>query len=81
MSLRDAEVGHGPNCTGLDASAQRGDLVYRADAAPRCLQRSFHLPRRARSAAEAVSELLREGVISHSFRGRFEPGKKSVIAM
>ena len=39
------------------------------------------LPPAARSAAEAVSKVLREGVISHSFRGRFEPGKKSVIGM
>ena len=38
-------------------------------------------PPAARSAAEAVSEVLREGVIAHSFRGRFESGKKSVIAM
>ena len=58
MSLRDAEVGHGPNCTDLEASAQHGDLVCRADAAPAAFKDLSTC--RAQRGAEAVSELLRK---------------------
>ena len=41
----------------------------------------LHLPAAARSAAEAVSEVLQRGVVSHSLAGCLSSGKKSVILM